>query len=375
MRSLIGHVYSAAADETRWPGVLERLGDEFGGAVAGLQYRTGPDGHVRGARFAGLDPALATRLLNDYALRNPWIRATHALWRPGVVIATHRALPVSELRRTAFYDDILRPAGVEHGFGACLFRHGDQVLNFTVVRSNANGPYEPRELTRVRAILPHVRRAVEINQRLARLDRTRAALADGLEHLPHGILLVGRSGRVTFANRIARNLAAQRDGLTIAATGLTAAAPAERLALRLLVDEAVRTSSGGDIGAGGGAMHVSRPSSKRPFSLLVTPLRLAPEAGAPSGLATVFVADPEQAPQTSEAVVRRRYGLSVAEARLATTLAATGSLERTADALSIARETARWHLKRIYRKTGTHSQSALLGQLLLGAARVAPDLA
>jgi DNA-binding CsgD family transcriptional regulator len=135
----------------------------------------------------------------------------------------------------------------------------------------------------------------------------------------------------------------------------------------------VRTSCGEDIG-GGGAMHVSRPSSKRPFNLLVTPLRLAPEAGAPPGLATVFVADPERAPQTSEAVVRRQYGLSAAEARLATTLAATGSLERAADALSIARETARWHLKRIYRKTGTHSQSALLGQLLLGAVQVALEL-
>jgi DNA-binding CsgD family transcriptional regulator len=373
MRSLIGHVYSAAADETQWLGVLERLGDEFGGAVAGLQYRTGPEGHVRWARFARLDPALTTRLLNDYALRNPWIRATHALWRPGVVIPTHRAVPVSELRRTAYYDGILRPAGVEHGFGGCLFRHGDGVLNFTVVRSDTNGPYEPRELTRVRAILPHVRRAVEINQRLARLERTRATLADGLERLPHGIFLVGRSGRVTFANRTARDLAAQRDGLTIAADGLTAAAPAERRALRSLVDEAVRTSSGEDIG-GGGAMHVSRPSSKRPFNLLVTPLRLAPEAGAPPGLATVFVADPERAPQTSEAVVRRQYGLSAAEARLATTLAATGSLERAADALSIARETARWHLKRIYRKTGTHSQSALLGQLLLGAVQVALEL-
>ena len=366
--SLIRDVYTAAADETQWLAVLERLGDAFGGGVPGLQYRTGVDGHVRWARFARLDPALSTRILRDYAVQNPWVRATQPLWRPGTIIATHHILPLRELRRTAYYDGILRPAGLEYAFGACVFRRGDDVMNFTVVRSPAKGPYARHELKGVRGLLPHLHRAMQVSERFAALERTRATLAEGLERVQSAVFLLGGSGRVIFANRAARSLAAQQDGLSIGRDGLTAAAQPERLALRSLIDGAVRTSKGEGGGAGGG-MRVSRPSLKQPYSVLVTALALEAEAGSP-GLATVFVDDPELAPRTSEAVVRHLYGLSAAEARLAKTLTETGSVERAADGLGITRGTARWHLKRIYRKTGTHHQAALVGRLLRGPSQL-----
>lgn len=369
LRSLIPHIYAAAVDESRWLPALERLGDAFGGDVSGLQYRTGPDGQVRWGRFARLDPFLATRIVREFANSNPWVRATQPLWRPGLVIASHAVVPVSRLRRTDYYDGILQPARLEHAFGACLFRHGDDVLNFTLVRSGARGPYEAHELKRVRVLIPHLRRAVQVGTKLAELEKTRAALADGLERLQHAVFIVEGSGRVIFANRAARNVADERDGLSIARDGLAAAAQTERSALRSLVDEAVRTSKGEGDGSGG-AMRISRPSMKRPYSVLVAPLPLETEIGTP-GLATVFVSDPERAPRTSEEIARRLYGLSEAEARLATALVETSSVERAADNLRITRGTARWHLKRIYRKTGTSHQAALVGRFLRGPWRLA----
>ena len=82
MLSVIRHVYTAAADETRWPFVLELLSDEYRGDVAGLQYRSGSEGHVRAARFVRLDPALHEIILTRHAARNPWVRATQPLYAP-----------------------------------------------------------------------------------------------------------------------------------------------------------------------------------------------------------------------------------------------------------------------------------------------------
>jgi DNA-binding CsgD family transcriptional regulator/PAS domain-containing protein len=369
MLSLIRDVYTAAADEACWPAVLERLSDEFGSGVAGLQYRIGTEGHIRSARFVRVDPALLESIRTYYATRNPWTRLSQPWYRTGTVYTPERLLPLAELRRTEYYDGILRPAGVVHCFGACVFKRGDDALSFTVVRSQARGPYDESELTRVRAILPHLQRAISVNERLSQLQRSRATFADGLDQLRHGVIVVNDRGRVVFANRAARAIVAQHDGLTIAADGLTASAYADRLKLRSLLDEAVRTSAGQGFGAGG-AMALTRPSLKRPFFVLVTPLPLALDSGDTSGLATVFVSDPEAQAATVEESARRLHGLTASEARVADALVAMGSLEQAGDILRISRETARSHLRSIYRKMRVNRQADLIRQLIDGPPRV-----
>ena len=370
MSSLVRYVYTAAADETRWPSVLERLADEYCGGVAGFQYRTGPEGRIQSARFVRFDPALQDVYRGYFATRNPWTRLSQSFCRTGLVYTPERVLPLAELQRTEFYDGILRPVGVVHCFGACVFKRGDDVLSFTVVRSRTRGPYDESELERVEPILPHLHRAMQINRRLSQLQRTHTALGDGLEHLRHGVMIVNAHGRVVFANRVAREIVEQRDGLSISPDGLVASAFSERLRLRSLLDDAVRTTAGEGLGPGG-AMMVTRPSLKRSFLVLVTPLSLALEGDRPSGMATVFVSDPETGAETIEEAARRLYGLTDGEARVAKAFAATGNVEQVTEQLGIGRETVRWHLRHLYCKTGTHRQAALLKRLIDGPSRFA----
>lgn len=372
MLSLIRHVYSAAADETQWPAVLEHLADEYHGGVAGLQYRTGVDGEVRSSRFARFDPELQRTYGTYFATRNPWTRLSQPLFQPGFVYTPESVLPLPQLERTEFYDGILRPAGVVHCFGACVLRRGDDVLSFTVVRSRARGPYDANELNRVRPILPHLRRAVEVNERLSGLARARAGLADGLDCLQHGVVVVNRRGHVVFANQAARTIVALHDGLTIAADGLIPASREERHRLRALLDGSVRTTAGEGVSAGG-AMTIARPSMKRPFLLLVAPLKLPLEHEAPSGMSTIFISDPEAQVESIDELVRRLYGLTATEARVANAFATSGSLDQTAEQLQLSRETVRWHVRHIYRKTGTNRQAALLKLLIQGSSRLKLD--
>jgi DNA-binding CsgD family transcriptional regulator/PAS domain-containing protein len=334
----------------------------YRGSVAGLQYRAGSEGRVSRARFVRLDPAIQEAMCAYYSGRNPWVRRTQHLLTPGVVVATPHILPLAELRRTAYHSGVLRPAGVVHGFGGCVLRRGDDLLTFTVVRSAAAEPFESAELERVRAVLPHLRRAVQVNERLSDLQRTHAALLDGLDQLRDGVVIIDGSGHVTYANRTARAIVARRDGLAIAADGLTAATHADRIKLRGLIDGAVRSAAGDGDGSGG-TMLVARPSMKRPFPVVVAPFRLVPDRAAALGLATIFISDPDAHVETADDMDRRLYGLTPTESRVAHALAQTGNLAEAANHLRINRETARWHLKRIYRKTGTDRQPALIRQI------------
>jgi DNA-binding CsgD family transcriptional regulator len=62
-------------------------------------------------------------------------------------------------------------------------------------------------------------------------------------------------------------------------------------------------------------------------------------------------------------VLSQAFGLSPAEARLASLIATGASPERAAEELGIARETARNQLKAVFAKTNTHRQGELIALL------------
>lgn len=58
------------------------------------------------------------------------------------------------------------------------------------------------------------------------------------------------------------------------------------------------------------------------------------------------------------------FGLTFAEARVASRLARGADLTTIAEELRVSRETVRTHLKRIYSKTGARRQAALVALVL-----------
>ena len=167
------------------------------------------------------------------------------------------------------------------------------------------------------------------------------------ELLPHGLILCDRAGKVVFANRIAAAVLACGDGLLLDRTGeIRGRVPAETALLRHAL-------------AHGGAVRASRESGET-LPLLVCPL---PPEGA-----VIFVGDRDSSMTGAREAIGRWYDLTPAEARLAAALAEGESLEEAAELLGITRNTARTHLKRIFAKTGTNRQGALVRLLLTGPA-------
>src|SRR5207247_8053703 len=141
-------------------------------------------------------------------------------------------------------------------------------------------------------------------------------------HLPFGVILVNEKAQVLQANTRAEALLRQQDGLRIGPKGLYAARPQENTALRQLIRNAAITG----VKRGrhpGGTLSVSRPSLRRPLAVLVVPLSSSGYGNFLGGLraaAAIFVNDPETEPNGNEEALGRLYGLTPAEARLATIL-------------------------------------------------------
>jgi DNA-binding CsgD family transcriptional regulator len=79
--------------------------------------------------------------------------------------------------------------------------------------------------------------------------------------------------------------------------------------------------------------------------------------------ALLVISDLHNRPQPRSSVLAETFGLTPAETRLASIMAAGISIEQAADQLGLSRATVRKQLKAVFAKTATHRQSELVALL------------
>jgi len=163
---------------------------------------------------------------------------------------------------------------------------------------------------------------------------------------------------VLHANPAAEAMLRMRDGLASMQGRLCAMRPAD--------DAMLRHALGGAAGNGGSTLAIARPSGRAPFAVAVQPVAArrrgaaAPWSVAQASAALVYVVDPgREAAVPVTRTLRALYGLTAAEAATAEALAQGQGAKDAAEALGIAPSTLRWHLQRVFEKTGTARQAEL----------------
>jgi len=197
------------------------------------------------------------------------------------------------------------------------------------------------------------------------LEAQRSASLEALDHLAAGVILVDANAQVLFLNRAAQEIVDRKDGVSVGPAGLSAASSAETNELRRLIAECGMIASGLALKVSRGVMNISRPSARRPLSLLSIPLclefarrQLLKAGEIPSAI--LLISDPDAEPALHPSELQRSCGLTAAEARFALVLMTGKSVEEAAAQLGISVNTARTHLKRVLSKTGARRQGELL---------------
>jgi DNA-binding CsgD family transcriptional regulator len=220
-------------------------------------------------------------------------------------------------------------------------------------------PFRNEETGRIEPVLRHLHRAMAVHQRLTVAEEEKRSLADLLDRLRAGAVLVDARARVLLANAAARGFASAADGLTIAddLRGATAAVTAR---VRRAVAEA---SDGGN----GSTLPLPRPSGRAPYRALVVPLVGSREQARLERVrasALVLITDPDPPLVVEPAALRSYLALTPTEARVTADLLAGHSTERIAARLGISIETVRVHVRHTLTKTGATSRAELIARLL-----------
>lgn len=363
---LIGKIYDAALDEKLWATVSPAIAAAFDAPSAALQLR---DTHTGAVNLLSLTENYDAKSMASYEAyfgeKDPWVLGALRV-NMATAVTTQDLMDPKELLNSEFYHDWCRPLGLFNLVGALLPVDRGEFAGLGIIRPLAGERFEELDKALVAQFLPHLQRALQIRRRLVIPSVEGQAARETLDRTATATVVVSRDGHILLANRKAEQLFREADA--IRSVGNRLAAVGRRAAERLsrLIHDATDTAAGGG-NSSGGMLAVDRPD-RLPLTVLVVPFRPAQNGiGAPLPAAILFIRDPEMLTAAALAL-QGLFGLTQAEAVVASALADGKSVNEIGTASGISLNTARTHVKNIFAKTGTNRQSQLVALLLRSVA-------
>jgi DNA-binding CsgD family transcriptional regulator/PAS domain-containing protein len=363
VENLLEVLYGVDFGEGNFTPFLNSLGLAMRSHVVALQAYGPSEGHH--TQFE-TSIGLTTELLDNYrnvASDNLWfIRGGPQLLSEGIT-DDERLDCAGELHRTLCYADFLHPAEIEHGMALCLHRGGDDTLfALTINRDRRRGCFNDDERQLARTLLPHLRNAYGLMQRLNGLQARQLGYRAALDRLQEGVFLLATGGRILFANEQAQRIEAAEHVIRREHGRLAASCGTDDRSLRQALaridhpdgnapQQNVLLHDNDDRLLGFLTLSPAPPAVLTPWS----------EPGV-AAIAFVKVLSATRSPGVDR--LRATWGFTRAESRLADLLMQGVTLEAAAQRTGISKNTVRTQLRGLFEKTETHRQAELVALLL-----------
>jgi len=379
--SLVELIYRAASTPDKWNDFAPALAAELGGPAVALNLEVPGAPGTRRSYRVNSDSSYAN-VFSEHVARGefPWRLDNIPLDR---FVYGSETFPDSEIEGTSFYRSYMRPqrmlpvGPVGHVFGSS---DGQPMAAMGIYRFDGGRPFDAADLRMLDLTVPHLKQAYRIHCELQGYRNQMDATREVLDRVPIGVVLLDRDCRATAINEVAERIAAQNDGFAIDGGpqlvqnvggggnettaqfgGVAKVRRTSNIEFQGLLARAVAH----ELRDGEGGFFAERPSGRRAFTGVVTSLSATARIGfAQDARAALYISDPESHNLGMRNLLASLYGLTDAEAEIATLLSAGHSIEEAAEIRGVKFSTARSQLKSVFSKTGVNRQSDLLRLLL-----------
>ena len=342
---VIERIYSAAGGVNSWGDALERLSEFCGAQASYIDLLSETD------RAPSLVGAFghAAPLIERYHTYGHLIDPTTSqiLASPGEPVSFN-GLMRREIGGPAFHREFIAPRGTEQVLAIGLTTEVGTLL--VKLSSDARGlPFTRDSEARLESLAHHLRQAVVMDRSVRRRMEADAFASEIVERLRAAVLRLDDRLAVSFANRAAIRMAGEGDVIAIANGRLRLVDGDAMEAFRTFLR---RTTMAGRSVSGTTLLQGDRGRRVRAWAWS-TGSRNRPDIGL-----MIFPHDYE--PDVLEAMLRENYGLTPSEIRTTLGVLSHNGLAAVAEHTGVSLETVRFHMKRIFSKTGTCRQSELV---------------
>lgn len=360
LSGLVGLIYDAAIAPTLWPEALRETARFVGGCSAAI-YSKDPTSRSGGVLYddGGLSPAYRKLYFERYVQLDP-ATTRHFFTEIGELVATVDIMPHAEFEQSRFFREWVRPQQLVDFVSTVLDRSGTSASMFGVFRHARDGIVDDGVRHRMHLLVPHVRRAALIGRALEQHSARAELLAHSLDTIRAGMFLVGAGATLVHANAAGHDLLAPGGPLRVASGRLVAADPA--------LDQCLREAAalGDDGEAQLGERGIALPlAGHRGEALVAHVLPLSSSfrrqvGGDHAARIALFVQRAELHIETAPEALIRAYQLTPAELRVLLAIVEIGGAPEVAEALGISETTVKFHLRRLYDKTGSRRHADLV---------------
>ena len=355
---LIGEIYDAALDASRWTHVLAKIAVYVGGQAAGLLSKDAVSKSGNIHYQVGVDPHFVRLYSETYWKHDPVASLPDC--EVEQIVSIPDLMPYEEFRAGRFYREWAQPQGWIDAANAVLEKTSTSCSYLCVIRSEASGMVDDEMRQRMGLIVPHVRRAVRTGKVIDLRQAEAATFADILDGLSPAIFLVDAGGQVVHGNAASRSLLEKGDLLRTVHGRLTASDAQVDQALHEAII-AIGTSDE-EISAKCGAVPLRGHVGER-YVAYVLPLTAGEHSKVgttSSAIAALFVRKVELEPVPPSEVIGKTYNLTPTELRVLLAIVNVGGVRQVAGNLGVANTTIKTHLGRLFEKTGVSRQADLV---------------
>ena len=345
--------YDSIAAPQLWTGALDNLAHSLGAAACQIlphELSQRPLGQVRSSH--------AWRIHERWLKNLDWVRPVYEPRGDHLVRQGYRAVLQSqlftdeEIRHSRFHQEITRPVGCLHW--ACgIFQVEDRIWCLPFFRGSE--PFDQNILEPIAEIAGRMARIVSIAEKVARAGAENDVIT--LESAGCAALLIDKHGRAARANRRAEELFCNEFGIRNGRLWTAATSSMARLE-RFLRDIEQAKSIGGSLPA---PIVIARCGM--PWLLIeAMPVTSAGNDIFEGCRAILMLSDLAHPSITDKALLSVVFGLTNAEARLASAICQGQDLNTVASAFGVSRQTLRSQLKVVFAKTGARRQAELVAR-------------
>jgi len=230
-------------------------------------------------------------------------------------------------------------------------------------------PFNKGETQRLAVLLPHLYRALKLKREYNDADHSRAQAHAILEQFPYGILLVTDQGKLISANQQALKSISQSQSLYLSNNELHAQTKTLDQQLISAINKTANTPLNDQSSEQVVPFKISDKDGSS-LALLITPdpypnTQYDSQA---EKCAAIFIGSASVIKNISSSMLQAMFGLSKAEARLASLLATGATLDDAAEQNCISKNTAKVQLKSVFSKVGVSRQAELVKRILTSPA-------
>jgi DNA-binding CsgD family transcriptional regulator len=373
---LVSSVYEAALDRGFWPAALERIRLYVGVTAIQLMAVDRRLGSICFSATAHVSEVAEPEYARRYCVIDPRVRVLPGD-APGNWRHCHEPPSDDPVAQDPFHQGLIIANGLRSVAVCKVYEDDDLSMVLGLHQGLHEPPVSRAQTARADQVAPHLERAARLS--VANLLQASPASV-GMEivnRLRYPMFLLKAIGDVVHMNNAARGLLEEGDAvLRLDGPRLSSADPA--CARQLAAAFGDCESAPGDA-AQARIVSLQRPG-KRPLKGFVSPLQPAAVTGGFGARRLVMAAfaGPTRSALPDVSFLIAAYGLTPAEARVATQVALGKSIKQTAQELHVQPTTVRTQLDSVFRKTGTGKQSEMVAELLFlpnigfGAGRAVP---